>query len=332
MAQVVYLNATATSARRIGYPCVRETRDRNAVTVNWGVSMAERFPTQNGADRGFILNPPESVKAVVNKYAALVAMKAAGISVPELIAPGGRIPSNGHQYVVRYAEHSEGSDFSLVEGPVTLTSGQHATRFIPDTREYRVWFTRRLDGTGHSYLTSRRVPRTAEGQHASDPCRSSWGYEARDNFPGAIELVKQAANEFRLNYGAVDMLWSDDDHKWYVLEVNSAPSLDTPRVLDFIKGFIVNEVTRLERILQQTTPRPTPTRPAPVVSAPDPITSEEEPAAAPVRRSRSLPVTTPPGAFEADVHYAPVTEQIVYLVPTNQGLRRIVIPVGAYRG
>jgi len=155
------------------------------------------------------------------------------------------------KWVVRPNNHAEGSDFELLDAPFTVASGKHATKFIEDTREYRVWFIR------DKYLVAKRVPRSSEGQTQADPCRSKWGYAFCE---GVFEMDK-ARMAIPLDFGAADVLWKDTEGvvpgQWYFLEFNSAPSLDHDKVLNHFQ-------TRLQAILATLGTRdvaePVPTR------------------------------------------------------------------------
>ena len=208
----------AVSAVRLGLPVVTEVpRDYDNI-VNWG---------RSDATAPKMLNPGTQIANTVDKYHYLTVIAQHGVSCPPTYGPGNILPRG--QYVMRPFTHEEGSDFDLVTsaGTAVVPSEFHATKFITPTREYRVWFA------NAKFLTARRIPRPSEDE-TNESCRSKWGYQAVDNFDGAITQVKKALAVMPLDFGAFDLLWATEERKWYILEVNSAPSLDTDRVRNFM--------------------------------------------------------------------------------------------------
>ena len=245
----------AVSAVRLGYPVYTSLISGSGHPINWGMSEYV----------GMGLNGDGKVAKTVNKFEYLVSLMDEGVSVPSVAAERSALGSG--QWVIRPYSHSEGSDFQLLDGPLTVPNGKYAARFIHDTREYRVWFC-----GNDRFLTAKRVPRPSVNEE-DESCRSKWGYAFRDNFPGAIMLVKKALAVVPLDFGAFDLLWSDRERKWYILEVNSAPSLDHATVLSFMKAGIA-AMLPAERAVTPTTPAPRPTNTIPVVSSPSNLRAE----------------------------------------------------------
>lgn len=236
MAEVLCIPKTATSAVKLGYKVASnsELLNRREVVVRWGHSGGSEFPR--------VVNKAESIIKAADKPLALRLMAAAGVNVPTMYTSGAHLPrETGVRYVIRPDSHAEGSDFTLVNGGQAVPQGFHATRFISPTREYRYWFT------PFSAITSRRVPRTSAGQSESDPCRSKWGYAAiRTPYQKQKEQAQKAIQALGLDFGAIDMLWSESDSKWWTLEVNSAPSLDRQDVRSFMVDGINRRIRELE--------------------------------------------------------------------------------------
>lgn len=226
----------AKSAVKLGYPvCMERTGiPRGSTVIRWGNGL-----DPDTAGWAQVLNKASVMQISTDKPAALAAL-ARVVATPKLYHQGDLLP-RGARYVGRPASHAEGSDFNLIDlrgatRGVSVTD-DHATEYIEDTNEYRVWFVR------NKYLLSRRVPLAAEGQSEDDTCRSKWGYQAiAEMFPKLKEEVTKARQAIPLDFGAIDVLWKEGDGtvahsvgKWYFLEFNSAPSLDTDRVLSFFK-------------------------------------------------------------------------------------------------
>lgn len=237
MAEVLCIPKTATSAVKIGYKVasISDIVNRREVIIRWGHSGGSEFPR--------VVNRAEAIIRAADKPLALRLMAAAGVNVPTVFAAGATLPEvRGVKYVIRPDSHAEGNDFTLVSGGQRVPSGHHATKFIQPTREYRYWFS------GGDGITARRVPRHSEGQTDSDPCRAKWGYgSTRIPFSAQRREAEKAIRVCGLDLGAIDMLWAMDENKWYILEVNSAPSLDRQDVRDFMIRGINQAVARLER-------------------------------------------------------------------------------------
>lgn len=217
----------AKSAVKLGFPVVMEKREvpHNSRVIRWGNGLET-----DSSGWSLVLNKHSVLQISTDKLTALRSMGRV-VTVPNSYDCGETLP-RGHRYVGRPASHSEGSDFHLIDcrtQAATLTD-DHATRYIEDANEYRVWFVR------EKYLVARRVPISAKGQSASDSCRSKWGYEFIPAcFPKLKEEVTKARSAIPLDFGAIDVLWKEGEGnqpgKWYFLEFNSAPSLDHDKVL-----------------------------------------------------------------------------------------------------
>ena len=213
----------AKSAVKLGYPVVSVDSliPSGSKVIRWGNGLT---PDKRGWE--MVLNKAGVLAISTSKLQALEAL-ARTVNVPEVYHHGD-VYTSGHRYVERPENHAEGSDFTIVEGRNNRTChGHHATRYIEDANEYRVWFVR------DKYLIARRVPIPSKGQQESDPCRSKWGYKfLKEVFPKLKEEVAKARTAIPLDFGAIDVLWSQADSKWYFLEFNSAPSLDHDAVLE----------------------------------------------------------------------------------------------------
>ena len=209
---------TATSAVRIGLMTTMKGSDvpPRSVVIRWGNS-----DTCDGAERE--VNKQAAVALAADKMAALVKLESSGVNVPSLYVEGEAVES-GMTVVHRPRFHSEGSDFTVRAGPFTVPLGYYGTKLITPANEYRLWFF------GNSTLTAKRMPMRSKGQSEADVCRSSWGYQFRPPFRQMMEIGKKVKAAIGLDFGAIDFLWHTVERKWYVLEVNSAPSLDHSQV------------------------------------------------------------------------------------------------------
>lgn len=280
------------SAVKLGWPVTTDFRQipRGSTVIRWG--------NGNGSDpRDWprVLNKASVMELSTNKLAALQKMKEAGVSVPEVYTSGQSLP-RGHRYVARPASHAEGSDFQLVDGGQRCPT-DHATRFIEDAREYRVWFIH------DKYLCAKRVPGEEEGQEADNPCRSKWLYGPYiQPFPGLKEQMAKVRLAIPLDFGAVDALWSESERKWFILEVNSAPSLDAPGVLRHFQTHLTNIVASVPSATGRSE-----THLQAIVGAPEPeeiVRAEPEPVRAANRQpERPTPIRQAPATLTWEERY-----------------------------
>ncbi len=249
------------SASKLGYPLYFDRTDipSGSTVIRWGNGMENDQRNWEA-----VLNKASVLQISTDKLAALQKLSTT-VKTPEVYRQGQTLPA-GHRYVCRPASHAEGSDFELSDcrRRSAILATHHATRFIEDTREYRVWFVR------DKYLVAKRVPRSAEGQSSSDPCRSKWGYEFQTSCFAKLKTeMDKARLAIPLDFGAVDVLWKDGDGntegQWYFLEFNSAPSLDHAKVLAHFKTHlqaIVGAPVAQEVVEQVPPPQRAANRPA----------------------------------------------------------------------
>lgn len=227
MLRVLTTQGNTQSAHKLGYPLYTDSSQilsdmRNSdVMIRWGHS--------GGQDYSMVLNNAESIAENCNKLVSKQTL-AGAVQTPAIYTS--RIP-RGVKAVMRPLEHSQGSDFELVDGPYTIPGGHYASKFISTPKEFRVWFS------GRYMLAGKRDPITAQGQAITDPCRSKWGYLFQESvFPVLGAKTQLARQALGLDFGAADVLWSEEDRTYYFLELNTAPSLDHRKVLDFFKLYI----------------------------------------------------------------------------------------------
>ena len=217
----------AVSAVKLGYPTysVMPESYRGAV-INWGMSLI-RLNDSRPQDVKYC-NNPSTIAVSVDKCLFLKTLHFNSLNAPDLIEAGDMAQPG---YILRPNSHAEGSDFKLLTQAEDVNEGYHATKLISPANEYRVWFF-----GNDKFLTAKRVPIASQNQRSNDVCKSKFGYSFdHPNYEKCIDLVKKALAVVRLDFGAFDMLWATDERKWYILEVNTAPSLDHSEVKNFFK-------------------------------------------------------------------------------------------------
>lgn len=219
------------------------------ILVRYGHSgkknMDERVPC--------VLNTAESINRASHKYSSLVEMQREGIPVVPFALVHEYLESKeirdglGVPVVGRIFHHFGGRDLRIINNIRNLPFNRknpsfysdYVMRFVPNTREYRVWTFNTEKHYKHRGKTV--VLKTAEKIDGGTIDRGSQvarkrvvknhknGYiyqfpENLDDIPEAVrELAKKATETFDLDFAAVDIMHDQDSDSLYVLEVNTAP-------------------------------------------------------------------------------------------------------------
>lgn len=219
---------TSKSADLLGYKqiecvCMAPATHRKNPVIRWGAT--------DSCDSDVVtVNSNHSIKMNCNKMQSSL-MMATEVRTPMIYRKN--IP-DGLKVVVRPITHeSMGEDFELVEWSAgdSIEGGHYATEFIETPYEYRIW------KFGDEFLAAKRVKtrEQAEGE-ADEDCRSEWGYSFMRPTDTMKRQTTRAFKAVGLYFGAADVLWHEEDYCYYFLELNSAPSLDHPKVLAFFKA------------------------------------------------------------------------------------------------
>jgi hypothetical protein len=200
------------------------------VLIRWGATAPiGRKPRR-------VLNSMKAIQAASNKREALEVLRQAGINVPVVYAAGslGRIAK--WPVLGRKDHHVGANDIVLclqardVDRAEQQLGCTHFTEYVPTKAEYRVHvFGDAIIKISQKILT--------DPDQATQPWIRNLGagYTFRQSeirLTGASRgMAIDAVNALGLTFGAVDLIVGDDD-KAYVLEVNTAPGLQTDTSLD----------------------------------------------------------------------------------------------------
>jgi hypothetical protein len=231
MIKLITIKSELESAKRLGFETFVPKNGElfltdvgnDDVVVRWGNSIAVyNNPTEyRMTEFQNVINLSRNIRLNCDKSESLKRL-AEVVSVPNLL---GKVVPDGKKAVVRYYEHSHGKDFTIQNGPKRLGPEQYATEFIETETEFRVWFC------GGLTFCCKRVPLNEDDQKAF-PCRSNWGYKYVNRIPSDLHTQTLKATErLGLEVGAADIL--EKDGKYFFLELNSAPSIDTNRLKKF---------------------------------------------------------------------------------------------------
>lgn len=206
------------SACRLGIPTdtYYDTPPQNSIVIRWGNSEIY-------GDRDFqkVINSSEAIKLNCDKRLALIQLNRV-VTTPTIFDK--EIPK-GVIGVVRPYTHSSGYGFCTRLGPHKIPEDYYSTEFIKTTKEVRVWFA------GDKTLCGRRV-NVLKLPESEFQCRSEWGYSFWEKTPKRLhnDTIK-AAKQIGLELGAADVLIKNG--KYYFLELNSAPTVDSKHIRRF---------------------------------------------------------------------------------------------------
>lgn len=234
MNYLLYSSATSTT----GQTLLEELKKRGArlsggtkepsgtidALIRWGSVAALTKKVQ-----GRVINSKRAIVAASNKGEALKLLDQSGIRVPKLLAPSEVKPEH-FPVLGRKEHHVAGNDIVLCLQMKDLADARklgctHFTKYIPRQTEFRVhvW--------GDDVIkVSEKV--LSEPERNKDPWIANFdeGYifvSPKTKLSGQAKgMAVDAVATLGLNFGAVDVILGDDG-KTYVLEVNTAPGLQT---------------------------------------------------------------------------------------------------------
>jgi hypothetical protein len=230
----------------LGIPHGRECEDRYDHLIRWGSRSRVSYAPREGP-----LNSRSAIRDNTDKLGALRAMDNAGIPVPQWTTDRDEISETfGYPALGRAEEHTRGEDINLILQwrDAYLTSGNDFfVNYIPTDLEYRAhvvngevihWHEKRLrsEASNHPFI------RNAE---------TGWVFVSPREETPSDQLAIDAVGCLGLDFGAVDILRSEGGEE-YVLEVNTAPSLDEANLRRYGDAFAdacnLGEPAGMERV------------------------------------------------------------------------------------
>lgn len=205
----------------LGVPHGRDAGDdRYDYLLRWGSRSSVRY-----TPRETTINTQSSLRSNADKLEAMRAMDNAGINVPEYVEDRDRISETfGYPALGRAESHARGEDINLIMQwrDAYLTDGNdYFVEYIPTELEYRMHV---VDGEVIK-VHEKRLRSEADNHPFIRNSETGWVFvEPRDETP-PDSLAIDAVGCMGLDFGAVDVIRAEDGEH-YVLEVNTAPSLD----------------------------------------------------------------------------------------------------------
>lgn len=201
----------------------RAPEDRVDTLIRWGaVTKVPRNPIK-------VINTMKGIIAASDKLGALKVLAEERISVPRTMEWAEVTPAD-FPVLGRKIHHVGANDIMLVLQKNDIANAQqagctYATKYIPTKAEYRLHvFDGRVIKTSQKILTQPEL--------ATQPWIRNLdaGYTFRaSETPLPVQIKTKAAYAvglLGLTFGAVDLIIGDDDN-YYILEVNTAPGLQT---------------------------------------------------------------------------------------------------------
>lgn len=203
--------------------------------INVGNSVPYRFKKTTK-----IINNPRKIAVSANKKLARIRFQTKKVPAPKLWLKVESIPKNEYPVVGRTTYHMKAKGFWFCKNrsEALLAKKQGAThfmKFVKNTREFRahVFSTKMYPGGCVDYIVAKLVEKRSVGQAKSSVIKNhDNGYkflQPDKRFPVVLNKVREVARkaiyEFGLHYGGVDVMYSKDTKRVYVLEINTSPSL-----------------------------------------------------------------------------------------------------------
>lgn len=193
---------------------------RTGMVIRWG-SRVECLGS-------VIANKSSAIKAASNKGRARGAFEAAKVAIPKTATTKEGLETLTEPLVHRPNNHFGGLQFTLCtkkSAVALLKNGGYVSELIKKSAEYRVH-------VAHSKIMAIQKKPIAEGEERANLAitNAPWSVLKRDAWkPKMCRMAVMAVSCLGLDFGAVDVIM-DESGKYYVLEVNTSPRINSPIV------------------------------------------------------------------------------------------------------
>lgn len=232
--------ARALGIRRLKHNGTK-TLSSNDVIINWGSSS---LPIRTNRCR--IINAPSLLSNVTDKLAFFESMKDVRLETDKRITPlhwtnrndaMAYLRNKGGAIVCRtMLSASGGRGIVIAEQASDLVQCKLYTRYIPKKDEYRVHIL------GGKVIDLQRKAKRLDANEVDWKVRNhDNGFVfVRENVkpPKSVLAVAQKCMEVSgLDFGAVDVVYNEQNGRAYVLEINTAPGLEGQTVVNYARAF-----------------------------------------------------------------------------------------------
>lgn len=214
---------------------------RNKKVVNWGASTLP--PEVAKCD---VLNNAEAVSVAGNKLSFFLRMRSLGLA--DLCVPFttdirdlGEWLAAGKEVVARkkLTGHS-GEGIEIFAAGANVPNAPLYTQYVPKKQEYRVHIFR-----GEAIDIQRKARKTdVHNDNVNWKIRNIAGgfiyardFEPADLPAGIQQIAAAAVQACGLDFGAVDIIYNQQQNRCYVLEVNTAPGLQGTTLDAYVEAF-----------------------------------------------------------------------------------------------
>lgn len=200
---------------------------RSVLTINWG-SRDLLQSTQP------VLNPPDKLARARDKLQAFEAFRSANVTIPRYWTDRSQAEAERGEGII-LERHTltgqSGAGIIVKRRPDSLGEAPLYVAYVRKQREFRVHV---FDGRAVAVQEKKResdVSQTPD-QRLIRNRANGWVFTVQDiaEPQGLRDLGVAACRALQLDFGAVDIILGKDD-RLYVLEVNTAPGLESPTVL-----------------------------------------------------------------------------------------------------
>lgn len=217
--------------------------------INWGSS--------DGGNNAIwaspkALNKPTAVAKAVNKITALNILKENNVNVPEFWTDKRQVQRKAGTLILARAKvaGSSGEGITIVRDDIALPDAPLYVKYIRKEKEYRLHVFK-----GRCIFIQQKKAKEGFNRTADQSLIRSHGNgfvfaENEVEFPNenvktqTIDQATKAVAALGLDFGAVDVILSKKDNVPYVLEVNTAPGLESTALKQAYSGAILNELGR----------------------------------------------------------------------------------------
>jgi glutathione synthase/RimK-type ligase-like ATP-grasp enzyme len=202
--------------------------------INWG---GRDCPF---AGRG-VANQPDAIEPAANKLTCFNLMRDAGVSIPRYWTRKEDIPNDAFPVMCRtkLQAHS-GEGIVVAERRDQLVNAPLYTQYVKKKHEYRVHALRK-PGAGTQSIIIQRKAKRHDREDADFMVRNlanGFVYVIDGMVPKiVVDEAHKALESTGLAFGAVDVIYNENQNKAYVLEINTAPGLEDRTAEAYAKTF-----------------------------------------------------------------------------------------------
>lgn len=210
--------------------------------INWGNSSRDLLTSS----RVVVLNKPDQVGTAINKVESFNVWSASNIPVPAFTADSTSL-DRSHIWLARTVlTGSGGAGIMVVRPEDVVPDAPLYVQYIKKAEEYRVHVA-----FGSAVFVQRKL-RVSNNEQTKDEklirnYNNGWVFSP--------VLVEEASEEIKrvaisavvslgLDFGAVDIVISNDERLPYVLECNTAPGISSPGLIQAYKQAFLTNLTR----------------------------------------------------------------------------------------